>query len=210
MKKARNNRFWVPVGLGVALGLQGCVGVMVAAGVAATGVAVTQLYNMARDQYPDINFEEPAPIEVTYAGSHEAVWNAVIDTLGEMQEQLLVVDKNSGLIRTAKNNLNDESWVGKGLGKATFKYEYNITVRKNDKGIAVRATIPFWEEKMFVAEKQKNLPEGSNMMRHILYRNLGKNAKALVAKLPDRPDQDMRYAPTEAQAPMTTNATKKR
>lgn len=198
----------LPAVLCVSLGLQGCAGAIVAAGVAAAGVAVTQLYNMARDQYPDINFEAPAPIEVTYAGSFETVWNTVMDTLGEMHEQMAVVDKQSGLIRTAKNNLNDETWIGKGLGKATFKYEYNITVRRNDKGIGVRATIPFWEEKMFVAEKQKNLPEGANMMRHILYRNLAKNGKPLLAKMPDRPDQDVRYAPSEAQAPASTLTTK--
>lgn len=182
------------------VGLQGCAAPIIAVGVVAAGVAVTQVVNLARDQYPDINFESPAPVEVTYAGSYETVWNAVVDTLGEMREQLAVVDKQSGVIRTTRNNLNEESWIGKGLGKATFKYEYNITVRTNGKGVGVRATVPFWEEKMFIAEKQKNLPEGTNMMRHILYRNLGQKAKALVAKMPDRPDQDVRYTPSDNQA----------
>lgn len=174
---------------------------VVAAGVAAGAVAVTQVVNLARDQYPDIDFEAPAPIEVTYVGNQEAVWNGVLDTLGEMHEQLAVVDKQSGIIRTAKNNLNEESWIGKGLGKATFKYEYNITVRRNDKGVGVRAMVPFWEEKMFVAEKQKNIPEGANMMRHILYRNLAQKAKPLLAKMPDKPDQDVRYAPESKGVP---------
>jgi len=185
---------------GLCLCLQGCAAPIIAAGVAAAGVAATQLVNLARDQYPDINFESPAPVEVTYAGSYETVWNAVVDTLGDMREQLAVVDKQSGVIRTTRNNLNEESWIGKGLGKATFKYEYNLTVRANGKGVGVRATVPFWEEKMFIAEKQKNLPEGTNMMRHILYRNLGQKAKALVAKMPDRPDQNVRYAPSDNQA----------
>lgn len=184
----------------LALGLAGCAAPIIAVGVATVGVAATQLYNMARDQYPDINFEAPAPIEVTYAGSYETVWNALVDTLGEMHEQMAVIDKQSGVIRTAKNNLNEESWIGKGLGKATFKYEFNLTVRKNEKGVGVRSLVPFWEEKVFFAEKQKNLPEGTNMMRHILYRNLAQKAKALVAKMPDKPDQDVRYAPSENQA----------
>lgn len=181
---------------------------IVAGGVAAVGVAATQLVNMAREQYPDINFENPAPVEVTYAGSYETVWNAVVDTLGEMHEQMAMVDKQSGLIRTTRNNLNEESWIGKGLGKATFKYEYNLTVRRNEQGIGVRATVPFWEEKMFIAEKQKNIPEGTNMMRHILYRNLAKQAKPLVAKMPDKPDQDVRYVPSENQAPSTAQVKK--
>ncbi|HNC94325.1 MAG TPA: hypothetical protein PLJ64_12380 [Solirubrobacterales bacterium] len=181
-------------------GLQGCAAPIIAVGAATLGVAATQLYNLARDQYPDINFEAPAPVEVTYAGSYESVWNALVDTLGEMHEQMAVVDKQSGLIRTVKNNLNEESWIGKGLGKSTFKYEFNLTVRKNEKGIGVRSLVPFWEEKVFIAEKQKNLPEGTNMMRHILYRNLAQKAKPLVAKMPDKPDTDVRYAPSENQA----------
>jgi hypothetical protein len=192
----------------LSLGLQGCVAAVVAVGMAAAGVAITQVVNLARDQYPDIDFESPAPTEVTYAGNYETVWNAVIDTLGETHEQMAVVDKQSGIIRTAKNNLNDESWIGKGLGKATFKYEYNITVRKNGRGIGVRTTVPFWEEKIFIAEKQKNLPEGANMMRHILYRNLSQKAKPLVAKMPDKPDQDVRYAPSERQSPPSEQARK--
>lgn len=196
-----NNRIGVAVLISaLATGLQGCAGAIIAAGIAGVGVAATQLVNLARDQYPDINFEAPAPVEVTYAGSYETVWNALVDTLGEMHEQMAVIDKQSGLIRTAKNNLNEESWIGKGLGKATFKYEFNLTVRKNEKGVGVRALVPFWEEKVFIAEKQKNLPEGTNMMRHILYRNLAQKAKALVAKMPDKPDQDVRYAPSENQA----------
>jgi len=177
--------------------LQGCaaVPVIIATGVAAGAVAVTQVVNLARDQYPDIDFESPAPVEVTYVGSSEKVWDGVVDVLMESREQIAVSDKASGTIRTVRNNLNDVSWIGKGLGKATFLYEYNIVVRQMTKGVAVRITVPFWEEKVFIAKKQKNIPEGSNMMRHIFYRNLEGKIVVKSVKLPDTANAGIRYAP---------------
>jgi len=192
--------------------LSGCVAaaVPVVAGLAVAGTVagIVTIVNLARDQYPDIDFDTQAPIETVYNNSYNDVWNAIIDTLMEMKESTSMMDKNSGVIRTAKKNLNDVSWIGKGLGKATFLYEYNITVRTKSKGVSVELMVPFWEEKAFVAAKEKNIPEGSNMMRHIFYRNLNKRINPVAVRLPDSPMQDIRHAPitkeTQPKAPLTT------
>ena len=183
--------------------LNGCVAAIpVAAGLAIAGAA-TGIYafiNLARDQYPDIDFEKPSPVAVVYKSNFDTTWNAVVDTLMEMKESNAMMDKNSGVIRTNKKNLNDVSWIGKGLGKATFLYELNLTVRKETNGISVATTIPFWEEKMFVAAKEKNIPEGSNTMRHIFYRNLNKRLTPVFVRMPDNPSQDIRYSPLTQEA----------
>ncbi|OPY80223.1 MAG: Bacterial SH3 domain protein [Syntrophorhabdus sp. PtaU1.Bin153] len=179
--------------------LNGCMAAaipIVAVGVAGAAAGVVAIVNMARDQYPDIDFEKPAPVETVYARSFNEVWNGVIDTLMEMKESNAMMDKNSGVIRTNKKNLNDVSWIGKGLGKATFLYELNITVREKNGKVSVEVMVPFWEEKAFVAQKEKNIPEGSNMMRHIFYRNLNKRVPPAAVRLPDSPLQDIRFAPT--------------
>lgn len=178
--------------------LNGCAAalpVVVGVGAVAGVTAIVMVVNLARDQYPDIDFDKPAPIAIIYKDGYEEVWNGVIDTLMEMKESPAMMDKNSGVIRTIKKNINDVSWIGKGLGKATFLYELNITVRKERNGVSVSTTIPFWEEKVFIAAKEKNLPEGSNMMRHIFYRNLNKRLSPAFTRMPDSTTQDIRYAP---------------
>lgn len=189
----------------------GCAGVaipiMTAAGIVAIGASIVTIVNLARDQYPDIDFDKPAPTKTTYSCNRDTVWNAVVDTLMEMKEQTQVMDRNSGIIRTAKKNLNDVSWIGKGLGKTTFLYEFNITIRQNAGKTSVSVNVPFWEEKMFVASKEKNIPEGSNMMRHIFFRNLNKNIKPSSSIAPTSPTQDMRYAPLTKE-PQQQNDTK--
>lgn len=98
-----------------------------------TGVAVsvTQFANLVRDQYPDVDFEKETPIETTYAESVESVWNHLIQTLGEMEQEVAAADKASGVIRTSPKNLNDVSWIGQGFGEATFRYTYTVAVRQN-------------------------------------------------------------------------------
>ncbi len=125
----------------------------------------------------------------------------------EMKESTALMDKSSGIIRTNRKNLNDVSWIGKGLGKATFLYEYNITVREKGGRVSVGLMVPFWEEKMFIAAKEKNTPEGSNMMRHIFYRNLNKRIEPVAVGLPDSPLQDIRHAPMikETQSPKSSS-----
>ncbi len=178
--------------------LTGCVAalpVVTALVVAGTVVGIIAVVNLAREQYPDIDFDQPAPVEVMYKKNYSNVWDATIDALMEMQESTSVMDKNAGFIRTRKKNLNDVSWIGKGLGKATFRYELNFTIRKKRGLISVALAVPFWEEKVFIASKEKNIPEGSNMMRHIFYRNLNKRLNPYSVKLPDSPTQDIRHAP---------------
>jgi hypothetical protein len=118
-----------------------------------------------------------------------------MDTLMEMKESVAMMDKNSGIIRTKTKNLNDVSWIGKGLGKASFLYEYNITVRPKAGGTSVQVMVTFCEEKMFIAAKEKNLPEGSNMMRHIFYRNLKQRIAPNSERFPESPMQDIRHSP---------------
>lgn len=166
--------------------------VVAVGGVAAT---VVTMVNLARDQYPDIDFEKPSPVETTYAERFNDVWNGTVDTLMEMKESVAMMDKNSGVIRTVKKNLNDVSWIGKGLGNATFMYEISMTVRQKGQKVSVELMVPFWEEKMFLASKEKNIPEGSNMMRHIFFRNLNKRLTPVAFRLPDSPMQDMRISP---------------
>jgi len=160
--------------------LNGCVAavpVVMAVSVAAAAVAVTQVVNFARDQYPDIDFDKPAAVEMSYGGSYNQVWENVVDTLVEMQERTAVAAKDAGIIRTEKKALNDSSWIDKGLGKATFKYEFNIRIKKVKNGTHVIVYVPFWEEKMFVSSKSKDLAEGSSMMRHIFFDKLDKKSK---------------------------------
>jgi hypothetical protein len=178
--------------------LNGCIAAVVpiiAVGVAGAAAGVVTLVNLARDQYPDIDFDKPSPVEMVYANSYNETWNGVVDTLMEMKESTAMMDKNSGVVRTNRKNLNDVSWIGKGLGKATFLYELNLTVREKNGRVSVEAMVPFWEEKMFIAQKEKNVPEGSNMMRHIFYRNLNKRVQPVAQRLADSPLQDIRYAP---------------
>jgi len=178
--------------------LNGCIAALpVMVGVAAAGAAVgvVTVVNLARDQYPDIDFDKPAPVVTIYSDNYETVWNAIIDTLMQMKESTAMMDKSSGIIRTNKRNMNDVSWIGKGLGSASFQYEYNIIVRKKSDGVNVELMIPFWEEKMFVAAKEKNVPEGSNMMRHIFFKQLNERLHPVAVKLPDSPMQDIRHSP---------------
>ena len=53
---------------------------------------------------------------------------------------------------------------------------------------------------MFVAAKEKNIPEGSNTMRHIFYRNLNKRLTPVFVRMPDNPSQDIRYSPLTQEA----------
>lgn len=196
MKKIRN---WIAVLIiGLPLMLSGCVAavpVLMAGAVAGAAVGVVTIVNLARDQYPDIDFDKPAPVEVVYADSYDRTWNGVVDTIMELKESTAMMDKNSGIIRTKPKNLNDVSWIGKGIGKATFLYELNITVRKKNKGVSVGVMTPFWEEKVFIAKKEKNIPEGANMVRHIFYNNLNKRLNPVSARNPDSPMHDIRLAP---------------
>lgn len=190
----------------------GCVAAAVPlVAVSAAGVAagIVSVVNLARDQYPDINFDKPAPVATTYSNNYDAVWNSAIDTLMEMKESAATVDKTSGIIRTNKKGLNDVSWIGKGLGKSTFMYELNILVRHEKNGVAVTVTVPFWEEKMFISSKEKNIPEGSNMMRHIFYRNLNKRLHPAFVRMPDSPTQDIRFSPLNQEVNGNGTETKK-
>ena len=176
--------------------------------VAGSAAALVTMVNLAREQYPDIDFDKPAPVEALYVETFDNVWNAVNDTLMEMRESSAMMDKNSGVIRTTKRNLNDVSWIGKALGKATFEYELNLTVRQKIGGVGVSLMVPFWEQKVFIASKEKNLPEGSNMMRHIFYNNLNKRIHPESARYPDSPTQDIRYAPmTQGSQPSSFSQT---
>ena len=157
--------------------LNGCVAAvpaLMAVSIAGMAVAVTQVVNLARDQYPDIDFNKPAPVKMSYGGSYNQVWENVVDTLVEMQERTAVAAKDAGIIRTEKKALNDTSWIDKGLGKATFNYEFNIRIKKVKNGTHVIVYVPFWEEKMFSSSKSKDLAEGSSMMRHIFFDKLDK------------------------------------
>ncbi|GAK56247.1 hypothetical protein U27_03209 [Candidatus Vecturithrix granuli] len=144
--------------------LNGCI-----AAVPVAIVGGTNLYNAARVQYPDIKFEEPAPLTVTYQESQEVVWNAVVSSLQELNEQVSFIDKTSGIIRTEPRNFNDISWVDKSLGLATFRYAYNLVCINS----SVNVEVPFTEEQFF-NEKDRITPEGSNMMRHILFDHLNR------------------------------------
>ncbi len=208
MKSLKTCKVWLLV-FCVPFFLSGCIAALAVPVVAGLGAATYGFINLARDQYPDIDFNKPAPVEVAYANSYEDVWNGTVDTLMQMKESMATVDKNSGIIRTNKKNLNDVSWIGKGLGKATFLYELNITVRKKNGRISVEMMVPFWEEKAFVAQKEKNIPEGSNMMRHIFYRNMENRVPSVAVRLPDSPMQDMRYSPLTAEAQPKDNMSNK-
>lgn len=85
--------------------LNGCVAAapaLMAVSVASMAVAATQVVNLARDQYPDIDFDKPAPVKISYGESYNQVWENVVDTLVEMQERVAVAAKDAGIIRTEK------------------------------------------------------------------------------------------------------------
>ena len=155
--------YWVVL-VSVPFVLTGC---FAAVPVAIVGGA--NLYNAGRVQYPDIKFEDPAPLKVTYQESQESVWNAVVSSLQELNEQVSFIDKTSGIIRTEPRNFNDISWVDKSLGLSTFRYAYSLVCINS----SVKVEVPFTEEKFF-NEKKRMIPEGSNMMRHILFDHLNR------------------------------------
>ena len=149
---------------------------------AAVPVAIVggaNLYNAGRVQYPDIKFEDPAPLKVTYQESQESVWNAVVSSLQELNEQVSFIDKTSGIIHTEPRNFNDISWVDKSLGLSAFRYAYNIVCTNS----SVKVEVPFTEEKFF-NEKERNIPEGSNMMQHILFDHLHRKLKIVAEQFP--------------------------
>lgn len=131
-------------------------------------VGGAQLYNSVREQYPSVDFESEAPVKVTYLENQNRVWDALIDTLQVMEENFIFVDKISGIVSTEPRRFNDISWVDKSLGRATFRYVYNIVCTRS----SVKVVVKFTEEKLFDTPREKNIPEGSNMMRHILFENL--------------------------------------
>jgi len=151
--------------------LNGCF----AAAVPVAVVGGANLYNAARVQYPDVKFEDPAPVKTTYQESQERVWNAVVSTLQELNENVSFIDKTSGIIRTEPRNFNDISWVDKSLGLSTFRYAYSIVCIHS----SVKVEVPFTEEKFF-NKKERISPEGSNMMRHILFRHLNLKLKKVA------------------------------
>lgn len=153
---------WVPTSSLVIAGLGGVFG--------------AQLYNGFKDQYPHLNFESKAPIEVTYKESPDKVWDTVIEILKQRQEIIIVADKNSGEIQTQENTLNNTNWLQKGLGEATFYYEYKIFCRDS----SVKANARFSSEKFLVSKK--NVPEGTNVMRHILFDELNKRLTKVQEK----------------------------
>lgn len=174
--------------IGCLMVLNSCAAAVVplaALSVAGMAAGLVTVVNLAREQYPDVNFDTAAPVKVTYRENSDRVWNAVVDLLQESGETLAVVDKNSGVIRTQEKNLNDVSWIGKGFGKATFLYTYSVTCRDS----WARVSVSFVEEKMFLSKKAKNLPEGVNMMRHIFFRNLNQRLTKLSEEFD--PNQDM-------------------
>ena len=162
--------------------LNGCAAVVVAPVVAAGAAGVYTIVNVAREQYPDINFGEPAPTEVAYKGGYNTVWKAVNATLKEMKETTAMMDKQSGVVRTDRKNLNEVSWYGKDLGQATFFYELNITVRPEKGDVVVATNVTFWEEKRFINSRGKDIPEGVNTMRHIFFRNLNNEMQSRLSE----------------------------
>lgn len=208
MKKIKN--WLVVLFVGLPFLFSGCMAAVpvLAVGAAAGAAAgIVSIVNLARDQYPDIDFQKTAPVEVIYAENYDRVWDGVIDTIMQMKESTAMMDKNSGIIRTNAKNINDVSWIGKGLGKATFLYELNITVRRKQQGVSVSVMIPFWEEKVFVAKKEKNLPEGSNMVRHIFYHDLNQRLTPKLERMPDSPMHDIRYTPESMQGQYSEETT---
>jgi hypothetical protein len=173
---------------GLLVCLHGCI---VAVPLAVIGGA--QLYNAAKDQYPDINFEAEAPVRVAYHESQDRVWEALVNTLQDLQEKVEFVDKSSGIIRTVPKNFNDINWVDKSLGKSAFLYAYNIVCFDS----TVKVVVQFTEEKFFDT-KEKNIPEGSNMMRHILFKHLNKKVTKIAEEFPPaQPEQDRQKSPAK-------------
>ena len=164
--------------LGLALFLSGCVAAAPLVIVGLGGIIGTQMYNALRDQYPDVDFEEEAPIEVTYQESQREVFDTVIETLEHMGETIAIKDRDFGVIETKANNLNETNWLQKSLGEATFYYQYKIICRDS----SVKANVRFSSEKFFTSEKE-NIPEGANMMRHVLFERLNKRLTKVSEKV---------------------------
>lgn len=153
--------------------LSGCAAVVAVPVVVAAGaMSVYTIVNVARNQYPDINFDSQSPEEETYQASYDAVWTASMATLKEMKETTQMMDKSAGTIQTDRKNINDVKWFNRDLGQSVFFYEFNIAVKPVQGGVSVKSTVQFVEEKRFAENRQKDIPEGSNMMRHIFFRNL--------------------------------------
>jgi hypothetical protein len=130
---------------------------------------------------------------VMYHEEQERVWEALVNTLQDLQEKVSFVDKASGIIRTEPKNFNEISWVDKSLGKSAFWYDYNIVCINS----SVKVVVQFTEEKFFDT-KEKNIPEGSNMMRHILFENLNKKITKVAEEFPPvQPERGQQKSPAK-------------
>lgn len=162
-----------------------CVTILGGCATTSTTLDAQPAINYFQNRYPDIDFTQAAPLESIYALNFERTWAIVISTLQEMEEQIIIMDKKVGFISTKKKNYNNATVLETVQGKSTLKYECKIIVSAINKGCIVKVSVPFWSQKAFLVQKMVNFPDGPNVIRHILFRQLNKKMKyehAIIAQ----------------------------
>jgi hypothetical protein len=106
--------------------------------------------------------------------------------LREEGEDITVIDKSSGLIKVKARDIENKSWIGR-IGKtlgSTFKYQYHITCRDS----WVKLNVPFGvrskDASFLRSYAEEDFPDGSNMMRHIFFRELDKQLTKIAKEFP--------------------------
>ena len=174
--------------------LQGCTRiafpVLGAASARIVAADIDKTIAVAQKQYPDIDFASTAPVRVTYAENHTKIWITVIDTLQEMGEDILVIDKVSGIINMQERSLKDVGWIariGKSIG-TTFRYRYKIVCRSTWVKVDVSFGVKASESAFLEPYAEEKLPQGANMMRHIFFRDLSQKLKKTAEEFPKEPE----------------------
>jgi hypothetical protein len=96
--------------------------------------------------FPDVSFQQPAPIQVEYANDIKTVSKAVFTVLDEISEKIESIDKEQGIILTRQHNFTD--LVGKPAGKDvtapvkihTYRCALKLTKSKIGMKVAMEST----------------------------------------------------------------------
>ncbi len=96
--------------------------------------------------FPDVSFQQPAPIQVDYANDIKTVSKAVFTVLAEIAEKIESIDKEQGIILTRQHSFTD--LVGKPAGKDvtvpakiyTYRCALKLTKTKIGMTVAMEST----------------------------------------------------------------------
>jgi hypothetical protein len=137
-----------------------------------------------RQGHPDISFNKEVPSAVAYGRSFNEVWSEALAALMSLKESTAVVDKSSGIIKTALKAQNDVSWIKKGLGTSSFLHEINLRMQEKGGRVIVEVMVSFLEEK-FGERRETSSPEGANMVRHTFFSELEKRIPSVAIRMPN-------------------------